>query len=77
MCESQKIYQYSYIFIQFRKLYSIHMALITLTDILSNALDDGSKVAGKFLDFSQAFDGHDSHDSQIPIGIAASGSLDW
>ena len=40
----------------FRKLYSTHMALITLIDKLSNALDEGSKVVGIFLDFSKAFD---------------------
>ena len=32
------------------------MALITLIDKLSGALDDGSKVVGIFLDFSKAFD---------------------
>ena len=40
----------------FRKLYSTHMALITLIDKLSNALDEGSRVVGIFLDFSKAFD---------------------
>ena len=33
-------------------------AIITLTDKLSNALDDGRKVVGMFLDSSQAFDRH-------------------
>ena len=32
------------------------MALITLIDKLSSALDEGSKVVGIFLDFSKAFD---------------------
>ena len=34
------------------------MALITLIDKLSNALDDESKVVGMFPAFSQAFDSH-------------------
>ena len=48
-----ELYDYQF---QFRKLYSIHMAIIRLTEKLSNALDDGSKVVGMFLDSSQAFD---------------------
>ena len=47
-----------------RKLYSTHMALITLIDKMSNALDEGSKVVGIFLDFSKAFDTID-HDILI------------
>ena len=48
----------------FRKLYSTRMALITLIDKMSNALDKGSKVVGIFLDFSKAFDTID-HDILI------------
>ena len=40
----------------FRKLYSTHMQLITLIDMLSNALGGGSKAVWIFLDFSKAFD---------------------
>ena len=40
----------------FRKLFLTHMALITLINKLSNALDEGSRVVGIFLDFSYAFD---------------------
>ena len=47
-----------------RKLYSTHMALITLIDKMSNALDEGSKVVGIFLDLSKAFDTID-HDILI------------
>ena len=32
------------------------MALITLIDKLSNALDEGREVVGIFLDFPEAFD---------------------
>ena len=46
------IYDYQF---GFRKLPSTHMALITLTDKLSSAFDEGSKVNGIFLDFSRAF----------------------
>ena len=40
----------------FQKGKSTHMALITLIDKISEALDDGDFVIGVFLDFSKAFD---------------------
>ena len=40
---------------EFQKGKSTHMALITLTDKISEALDDGDFVIGVFLDFSKAF----------------------
>ena len=40
----------------FQKGKSTHMALITLIDKISKALDDGDFVIGVFLDFSKAFD---------------------
>ena len=40
----------------FRQKYSTYMALLTLVDKISTALDEGDKVIGIFLDFSKAFD---------------------
>ena len=40
----------------FREKYSTYMALITLVEKISTALDKGQKVIGVFLDFSKAFD---------------------
>ena len=40
----------------FRKKYSTYMALITLMDKLTNAIENGEYVIGIFLDFSKAFD---------------------
>ena len=40
----------------FRQKYSTYMALLTLVDRVSNALDQGDAVIGIFLDFSKAFD---------------------
>ena len=40
----------------FREKYSTYLALITLTEKISNALDEGKQVIGIFLDFSKAFD---------------------
>lgn len=40
----------------FRKGYNTNLALITLIDKLSEALDNGNHVVGVFLDFSKAFD---------------------
>ena len=40
----------------FRKYFSTYMALLTLTDNISSALDEGKIVIGLFLDFSKAFD---------------------
>ena len=40
----------------FQKGKSTHMALITLVDRITEALDNGDYVVGVFLDFSKAFD---------------------
>ena len=40
----------------FRKKHSTYMALITLMDKLTNAIENGEYVIGIFLDFSKAFD---------------------
>ena len=40
----------------FQKNHSTNMALITLVDKISHALENGDKVLGVFLDFSKAFD---------------------
>lgn len=40
----------------FRKDYNTNLALITLIDKISDALDSGKNVVGVFLDFSKAFD---------------------
>ena len=40
----------------FQKNHSTNMALITLVDKISDALENGDKVLGVFLDFSKAFD---------------------
>lgn len=40
----------------FRKNYNTNLALITLVDKISKALDSGKNVVGVFLDFSKAFD---------------------
>ena len=40
----------------FREKHSSYMALITLVDRLSEALEKGETVIGLFLDFSKAFD---------------------
>ena len=40
----------------FQKNHSKNMALITLVDKISDALENGDKVLGVFLDFSKAFD---------------------
>ena len=40
----------------FRKKHSTHLALLILLDKLTEALDDGKKAIGIFLDFSKAFD---------------------
>ena len=40
----------------FQKGKSTHMALITLIDNISEALDNGDFVIGVFLDFSKVFD---------------------
>ena len=40
----------------FQKGKSTHMALITLVDRITEALDYGDYVVGVFLDFSKAFD---------------------
>ena len=47
------IYDYQF---GFREKYATHMALITLVDKISTALDQGKTVVGIFLDFSKAFD---------------------
>ena len=47
------LYEYQF---GFQKGKSTHMALITLTDKISEALDQGKLVIGIFLDFSKAFD---------------------
>jgi len=47
------LYEYQF---GFRNCYSTYMALITLVDRISNALDKGESVVGIFLDFSKAFD---------------------
>ena len=40
----------------FQKKHSNYMALLTLVDQISNALENGNSVIGIFLDFSKAFD---------------------
>ena len=40
----------------FRKKRSTHMALLSLIDRLTHAIEDGEYVIGVFLDFSKAFD---------------------
>ena len=40
----------------FQKGKSTHMALVTLVDKVTEALDNGNHVVGVFLDFSKAFD---------------------
>ena len=40
----------------FRKNHSTHMAVLSLIDRLTNAVEDGEYVIGIFLDFSKAFD---------------------
>ena len=47
------LYEYQF---GFQKGKSIHMALITLIDKITEALDQGELVIGIFLDFSKAFD---------------------
>ena len=47
------IYNYQF---GFRDKHSTYLALITLTDKISEALDAGKNVIGIFLDFSKAFD---------------------
>ena len=47
------IYDYQF---GFREKYATHMALISLADKISSALDQGKNVIGIFLDFSKAFD---------------------
>ena len=47
------LYEYQF---GFQKGKSTHMALITLIDKISEALDQGELVIGIFLDFSKAFD---------------------
>ena len=47
------VYEYQF---GFQKGKSTHMALITLIDKISEALDQGELVIGIFLDFSKAFD---------------------
>ena len=47
------LYEYQF---GFQKGKSTHMALKTLIDKISEALDQGELVIGIFLDFSKAFD---------------------
>ena len=47
------IYDYQF---GFREKYSTYLALIKLTEKISEALDEGKNVIGIFLDFSKAFD---------------------
>ena len=47
------LYEYQF---GFRKHFSTYMALLTLIDRISTALDEGKIVVGIFLDFSKAFD---------------------
>ena len=53
------IYKYKLLYpfqFGFQKNHSTNMALITLVDKISDALENGDKVLGVFLDFSKAFD---------------------
>ena len=47
------LYKYQF---GFRKAHSTILAIITLTDMVSKALENGDHVIGVFLDFSKAFD---------------------
>ena len=70
------IYEYQF---GFRKKYSTHLALISLIDKLSSAMDQGDKVIGIFLDFSKAFDTVDHNILLLKLehyGIRGT-ALDW
>ena len=63
----------------FREKHSSFMALITIVDRLSEALEKGESVIGLFLDFSKAFDTVDHHILLLKLehyGIRGS-LLDW
>ena len=70
------IYEYQF---GFRKKNSTHLALISLIDKLSSAMDQGDKVIGIFLDFSKAFDTADHNILLLKLehyGIRGT-ALDW
>ena len=74
--EYKLIYEYQF---GLRKKYSTRLALISLIDNLSSAMDQGDKVIDIFLDFSKAFDTVD-HDILLlklgHYGIRGT-ALDW
>ena len=51
--ENKLLYKYQF---GFQKGKSTYMAVLTLVDKISEALDNGDYVIGVFLDFSKAFD---------------------
>ena len=63
----------------FRKSHSSYMALMALTNEISNAMENGDHVVGIFLDFSKAFDTVDlciSFDKLYHYGIRDT-ALEW
>ena len=74
--QNELLYKYQF---GFRKLHSTILAIITLTDMVAKALENGDHVIGVFLDFSKAFDTVD-HDILFHkleyLGIRGV-ALDW
>ena len=74
--QHELLYKYQF---GFRKAHSTILAILTLTDMVSKALENGNHVIGVFLDFSKAFDTVD-HDILFHkldhLGIRGT-ALDW